>query len=676
MSFLPTLPLIEMPEVTSSPWQEFSLTDFSGGLCTAFPESNIADNQFPALTNYYLQNDKSIKTRGPYHPYGADSSLDTVLTTAPKTFHWAQLGTTDALLASRISNSDSVVEWWNGSSWASVKTFSGSSTKKTQYVNFAINDQEDILFFNGRDTPQRWTGSSTSIDLGLTVPTDTVITAASATSGNAGGTGVGTSGTYYYKLTYFYESSDTTQYGESNPGATTTSATLTVTVGLRYAIELTGLPEPGEHTDLTSVSRVYIYRSQVNNESGIYHRVGYITSGTTFTDNTNESEEGVELPIEDGSVPAIKNAVVFRGRVWGVDGALPTKAVWTPPGQPDIFPALNYAYFPDELVGPKIFKENIYWFTTKQIYVTPNGDIDTYPYPLKICDRGTTSYESIVDVGNGLCFQGENNVYWVDFNTHSLKDGDYPIPIGEPIQDKIVNIPKTYRTNSAGCFYKDKYFLSYTGPNQTGNTATLVWNVEIGTRLLQKGLFGGWSSLDWAGNYLQNFEGELYSADNTNKYVMQHDASGAVDYYTEDGFAASSGQNITTELKTKVLHFGHEWAEKIFSSISLAIETSGVTYNVSLVLNKGIRASEYVRTKSFELGSTTLATDSNWLIWGQGTWDNFNWAISSYGFYAQHHKMGQGAKGKNAQVSIVSDNSQDTNLVLIKIFYKSLPAPN
>lgn len=657
------LPALSTPQFIGgpSPWQEQNIEDFSGGLCTSMPESKIADNQFVALNNYYVEQDGSIKARGPYRPYLV-TSVETVLTTAPLSFRWIELSGTDYLLSYRTNT----LAYWTGSAWQTI-TADTTPSSAPQFIPVAINDQNEVVICDGNGTPQRWSAaSSTCTDLGLTAPS--LGLAAGSDAGIDQTRGLSTGGTYYYKFTYWYAASSSTKYGESNPS---TSISVTVTAptsaGNYRVVSLTDLPAISG-----DVSRIYIYRSPVDNSSGPYRKVGYITTGTTFTDNTPEGEEEEGLPIDAGTVPSLKNTVFFKGRLWGVDGSLNNKGIYSAPGNADVFPALNYAYFPDELIGPVPFKENVYWFTTKQIYVTPNGDVDTYPEPIKICDKSCTSYQSIVDVGNGLVFQGEDNIYWVDFNIQSLKDGEYPIPIGEPIKNKIKDIPVLRRVNSRAYLYNDRYYLCYTGVGQTVNTATLVWNVPVGTALLhQRQQFGGWSSLDWKANDIQNYKGTLYTADNTNKYIMEHDWAGVVDYHSKTEYDASTSYSIPAEVKTKRFHFGHEWAEKIIRSLSIVTETSGVTYNATLSINYR----DFERTQSFTLGSGTPSYATDWLIWGQGTWGNFNWGGSTYQIYSSHAKFGQGAKGRNAQLDIATANVNDTNLILLKLFYKTKPPP-
>lgn len=663
MSFLP---IITRPQFTTetSPWQEFPINDFTGGLCTAFPAANIRDNQFNPLTNYYIEDDNSIKVRGPYRPYLV-TTKETILTSAPLSFRWVKMGTTDYLLSYRSG----ALEYWTGTAWQDI-TEQTALTSTPQFVKFTINDKEDVIIFDGSNTPQRWiAGGLTTTNLGLTAPTATGVAAA---DGGSGTRGVGTTGKYYYKFTYWYESTTTTQYGESNPSSGyVTSATISVTAGEYNSINLSSLTNP---SSTSNVTRLYIYRSPVDNLSGPYRRVGYITNGTIFTDDMPEGEEGVELPIDNGTVPNLKNSFYFKGRLWGVDGSLKNKGLYSAKGNVDLFPALNHIYFPDELTGSVAFKENVYWFTTKQIYVTPNGDIDAYPEPLKICDKGCTSYKSIVDVGNGLVFQSEDNIYWVDFNTHSLKDGDYPIAIGEVIKNQIRDIPVNSRDNSTACLHRDKYEISFTSSSSTSNDTTLAWNVKAGTRLLHQGMSGGWNYLDWKANDMQDFEGLLYTADATNKYIMEHDfaAAAGVDYHNRTEYVAETSHNIVTSIGTKRTHLGHEWSKKIIGSLSVAGKTSGVTYTANLDFEDG----DFIKSTSLELGTSTAVSGEAVARYGSAIYGTSTYAEDPYQFRSTHKQTPKGSKGRNVKLTLSSPNSQDTTLFLIKLYYKSLPPPS
>ncbi len=646
---------------TPDDWQEAAIKDFSGGLCTAPAATNIRDNQFTTLSNWYHDSDGSIVTRGPFRPYLV-TTQNSVLATAPLTVVWKELSSTDYL----VVHIDTIVQYWNSTTWSNIKT-SLTSGYKSQFVKYSINEAEDLIFCNGKDTPQRWTGSGSSSDLGLSAPTLGSPNLKSE-SHVASGPGISTTATFYYKFTAFYDSSGTnTKYGESGPTAAA-SILVSGVDGTPSAPTIQDCPDIP-----TGATRCYVYRSPAGETNGPYGEVGYYTDTTSaeFVDNLEAGAEGVEVPADAGTPPRLKNILSHKGRIWGIGlnaaGQLTNKGVWSAPGQPDMFPALNYAYFPDALAGVVAFKENVYWFTEKQIYVTPGGDIITYPEPLKICDIGCTSFDSIIDVGNGLVFQSDNNVYWVDFNSYNEKDGDFPFPIGEPIKDKIINIPTLRRINSTSCFYKDRYYLSYTGLNQTVNTATLVWDVNAGIKLMKQGFYGGWSSLDWSANDLYPFNGILYSADNGRKYIMEHDFAGADDYYTKTEYDATTSHPLITELKTKKFLFTQNPA--LIRSILLHSVTSGATYLATLSFDAGT----FIKTKSFVFSTDSYAADNEWLIWGQGTWGNFNWGEHVRIPQFAHSKIPSGGKGRDVQITLTCSDSQDTALTELTLFYKTLP---
>jgi len=278
-----------------------------------------------------------------------------------------------------------------------------------------------------------------------------------------------------------------------------------------------------------------------------------------------------------------------------------------------------------------------------------------------------------VDVGNGLVFQGKDNIYWVDFNTHSLKEGDFPISIGEPIKDKIRDIPVNSRDNSVGCLHQDKYIISFTSSSSSANDTTLAWSVKPGTQLLHQNIMGGWNYLDWKANDLQDFDGLLYTAEATKKYIMEHDfaAAAGVDYYTKTEYDAATSHNIATQLKTKRFHFGHEWSDKTVSSLSIATKTSGVTYTASFDFDNG----SFQKSTDITLGTGTATSGEAVARYGTAIYGTSTYAADPYSFQSSHKKIPTGGKGKNVSLSLSSPNSQDTNLFLFKIFYKTLPPP-
>jgi hypothetical protein len=667
-------------------WLPYSIEDFSGGLNTAEPSSALRKDQFTVLLNYYHQPNRTLLTRGPFRPWLV-ASEDTILpnTAPPLSFKIVELRGSDYRVACWDNGGNTEVSVYDESNNRWAGEGGGTSIKAdltdgyiSRFVKYSVNEAEDLLFCNGKDAPQRWVGTvdTASTALGLAVPS--FEGAEAGTEDNtlgAGDRGITLGGVYTYKFTYFYDDSGTsTKYGESGPSAALTSADLSNAtaanpVACSLNIDLSGSAFP------SGISKCNVYRSPAGQATGPFEFVGFFTSGDTYTDNRPNGEEGAEPDIDAGTPPRLKNPLEQDGRLWGIginsSGALTNKGVYSRKGNPDFFPAENFAYFPDPLVGPVAFRKDVYWFTEEQIYVTPEGDVDKYPKPVKVCEIGCDSFTSIVDVGNGLMWQFDGNIYWANFNSFNPTTGDLPWPVGDPIRDKIAAIPVAYRDKSIGKFHKDRYYLSITGPNQTVNTATIVWDVKNGTRMLLQGQTGGWTSLNWSANDLQSFDGGLYSADNTNKYIMEHDFAGSADFINKTEYDASTSYNINTQLATGDIHFGHEWSEKLVNSLSLIAESSGITMETTVSFNDN----EFERTKQFILGSGTVAIDSTWLIWGQGTWGNFNWGSSSFGFQSGHKKIAKGGKGRNAKLTLESIDSKDTNLIALKLYHKILPIP-
>ena len=487
-----------------------------------------------------------------------------------------------------------------------------------------------------------------------------------AATGSANERGITINGTYYYRFTDFYDSSGTdTKYGETGKNDINSSIAVAASEAAPYEVSINTFDIPAE------VSHINIYRSPPNQAIGPFKYVGRIdTENVAFIDNIANGAEGIEAPLDAGTPPRLKNPLEHKGKLWGVginsSGVLDNKGVWSNDGQPDFFAATSFAYFEHELAGPVAFRKDVYWFTAQQIFVTPEGDVDTYPKPLKVCDIGCDSFDSIVDVGNGLVWQYEGNIYWANFNDFNPVTGDLPFPIGEPVRDKIDNVTATSRSNSNAVFHSNKYIISF---SQTGttNVTTLTWNVQIGTLLLRSGLYGSWSQLSWSGNDLQSFKGTLYSADNINKYVQQHDITGVVDYHTKTEFDAATTHAIETELSTGRLHLGQEWSEKIVNSISVAAKTSGTTLTANLDCG-----ATFNKSSTLVLGSATAVAGG--AKYGSGIYGTSTYAAGpTLAFYSAHKKFPRGAKNRNFLLSLTTPVAQDTELLIIKLYYKPLP---
>lgn len=655
-------------------WSEHMVSKFYGGLCTKYAEAHLDDDQFKIITNYYLKDDGTLESRGSFKPLDVSAAKESIIpdSAAPLTFDMIDIAGTTWTLASWNSGAAYEVSYWDQSNnrWAgdgggtSIKT-DFTTGYKVKFLRYSINDQEDIIMFNGKDLPQRWLGAAgAATALGLTVPTlGTPNLKSEATNANERGLTV--TGDYYYKFTAFY-SGTSTKYGESGPTGVSSAIACTGTAAAPSQLTLQDCP------DLPSGStRGYVYRSPPDTPNGPFEYVGYYTDTTAaeFVDSVPNGSEGVEVPVDAGTPPRLKNAVSFAGRIWGIglnaSGALKNKGVYSNSGQPDYYAADSFFYLPEPIIGPKEFNQNLYWFTEKAIYVIPNGDVSTYHEPLKVSEIGCDSYDSIADVGNGLCWQYQGNVYWANFNIYNDQLGDYPFPIGNPIADQIENIASSYESNSVGVRYKDRYYLSITETDRTVNTKTLVWDVKVGTAMLKAGRYGAWTSVDWKANWLINSDGTLWSADNTNKYLMEHDADRAADYYSKTGFDAGTSYNISTYLDTGLLHFNHEWDNKLVHSMSLWCKTTGATYTANVDVNDG----DFTKTLTFTFATGGSATTGFLLgtdVLGTGVLGT----ATGPEYRSDHQKIANGTKGRSFTFSISCSDTDNTNVLGFKIYWK------
>jgi hypothetical protein len=410
---------------------------------------------------------------------------------------------------------------------------------------------------------------------------------------------------------------------------------------------------------------VYVYRSSANEELSTYNRVGYFTSGTSFTDTRPVGEEGDACPLDAGTPPKLIHPFVYKGRLWGFDNDVPNKLVWSEVGQPDMFMALNYAYLPEDGTAIGSFNQDIYVFTQSQTFVVADGDPSTNVLP-KICDKGCVAHRSVVDVGWGLVWLSVDNVYWADFNLQ-VEDGDFPVPIGEPVKGYLDDLTSTYYQNASACLYKDRYYLSFTTSGNTTNDKTLCWNSDVGTALLRQGRYGGWSEMDWLSQANVNHKGTLYSADYARKFVQEHDAGGNKDVYT---YAASpTTQDIPITYSSKLFYFGDDFARKLFSSLTVLGKSSGCTLTGTLHVNNNAYSREFSITFGSDTGITQTGGKFGTAVFGTDTF-----GVSLYSFREEHKRIPRGTKGKNFKLTLASTAALDTRLVSLVLYYKLFPS--
>ncbi len=662
-------------------WEPIIFNDFSGGLIEDTLATNIEKNQFQLLQNFYIiANGNYLQTRGPFQPYFVNTS-NSILSTAPLSFIWVNLNGTEILVASRDAGSDTAVEFWSTSGtdeWISIISSNLTDAFQVNYAVFSVNDAQDLIIANGKDTPLRWndtdiTGSTidnAATVLGLTAPT--IGTPAVTDTATADKRGLQFNGDYFYKVTAFFDDSGTTtKFGESGPSAVSgalTAAGAVISTNFTVSMALSSLPAVASGT-----SKNNIYRSPPDQSDGPFLFIGSYSSGTTFTDETPVGEEGEEVPADAGTPPKLKFPIVANKRLWGVGQntaqSLGQKLVFSELDTPDMFLVANAFYLAADITGIKEFNRDLYVFTEEKTFFLANADPSNSL--LKISDRGCTSHNSIVDTGVGLAWQGKDNVYWADFNTQA-EDGDFAVPIADGIAKRIKGIAQGQRDNSVGILYKERYYLSYTSSGSVNNN-TIVWATYTLPLILAGQLrTAGWTTVNWAANYFNVFapnalSEHLYTADNDNKYIQEHDIFGVADFLNFTDFGTSTDQDIATKLNSKRFHPQDIPANSVYSSISIGADTSGVTFIAGLDINEGT----FQKSATLVIGTPTAAAGT--ALYGEAVYGTDVYGASNKKFRHIHTRFPRGTKGRNAQLQLSTSASGDTDIMIMTLKYRPEP---
>ena len=679
------LPLPPVDEI--EPWDSFKINDFDGGLILDIPETSIANNQFTRLLNYYIDEDRGfLKTRGPFQPYFVNTS-ESILATAPETFKFVNINGTEILVASREAGSDMAIEFWETGGtdeWVSILSSNLTTANQVNFAVFRINDAQDLIIANGKDVPLRWNDTATTGDdpatidtaatnLGLTAPS--IGTPAVTDTATANKRGLQFNGNYFYKFTAFFDSGGTnTKFGESGPSAASsglTAAGADISADTTVSMALESLPAVASGTTKNN-----IYRSPPDQSAGPFRFIGSYSSGTTFTDETPVGEEGAETPADAGAPPRLKFPVVANGRLWGIglnaSGGLNYKLVFSEDGEPDMFLAINFFYLPDEIKGIKEFNRDLYIFTEKQIFFLKEADPSNAL--LKISDRGCTSHNSIVDVGDGLVWQAKDGIFWADFNIRAI-DGDYPIPIAEGLSSEFRSIAASQRANSVAILYRERYYISYTSTS-SANNKTLCWHINKLPFIISGKLkTAGWTEMDWGVNYFDVFAPNslaehLYTADDANLYIQEHDVFGTVDYLNFTDFGAGTSQDIVTAITSRRLFMQDLASNTIYSSIALATKTTNATFTASLNLQRADGTS-FDKAKTIVAATGTLATGT--ALYGSAVYGTDVYGANVKALRQNHARWPIGSKGRNAQLSLTSNAGNDTDVLLITLKHREEP---
>ena len=660
-------------------WQRHRIADFSGGMVTSVPENSLKPNQFKNIENLLFNTDGTLRTRDDFRPYAATiADFDTEYN--PKDFWVGALEGTTTLLVAQDDGQDLTLIKAGAAGWGD--TFGELTTgKRARFVKYAIGSAEELIVCTGADVPARYDGTAlTALGLGAPIAADFTVAAEESTVAGEGG--IEAEGTYSYKFTFHYDTASSTQYGESAATAAVSEAVSLATydvakVKITFSASPTNAVPAGGH--------IKIYRSRAGNSDGPFYYIGQFTSGD-FYDRVPVGAEGDALLPNDGVVPKLAIPFVVDGRLIGSDGERKNKLVWSDQGAPDVFPALNFAYLNDDITGIAIFNRDTFVFTENEVYIVPESNFENSL--VKICDKGCVSGETIADVGNGLVWMGKDSVYWANFNVR-YADGDFPIPVGRPIEDHVKEITPLYRKEARACYYNKDYYLSMPEKSGSSNTITLTMNVDLSTALALNGTFGGWTKMNWAAESMMEYLGELYRADRAEKVIYTHQKRAGIDYLNFTSFAAQEGSGIKIIIESGDV-FGEEISsDKLTRSFGIIVSAS----HMDLMARMAANYETYSRSIFFSKDGAAPLEITSWLTWssdvtqmGRWAWEPADeedeiepgdsvdtWAGDPSGKIDIHKKF-PAVKGKNLKYQIMSNSALDLNILGFYWTFKELPA--
>lgn len=693
---LPTVPTQKLNGSTTSQFEKIIFTDFSGGLNTADPKASIRDNQFTSMVNYEINENKTLSTRKPYGPWLKETANTDVTNATIKESDGTTANTyiadsvvMDKFFKFEIHNDLGTliditfvtytydeggdaglygVAWWDTSNlvWAEVtKWATVTSIEDVRLTKVSINNADDILIFpigstSASATLKRYSASAAApaiTVLGLSKPT--VLPTTPGGVAYTGDQGIAETGALYYKVAYFYDdNNNSTKYGESPSSAIiTTAVTGTPAAKNKVVFTIAALP--------AGVSKIIFYRSPLDNIDGPYRNVGEVDDlTTTFTDTRPIDFEGVEDTIDGSDIGAegfkVMAPTVINGIVMGFEQGQPNKFIYSLQGNPDVWIPLNFSYLEDDGMGMQMFGANLYIFDRSNIYQVKDGDVFNND-PLRI-SRGTCmSGDTIQDIGTGLMWLGFDDVYWANFNTFN-NEGDYPIRFGKAIRNMPPTVSNSQGHKSVATYHDDKYYLSMPLSQGSKNNITLTYDR----------FNGGWAQLSFQCSCVKSYKEKLFTESPDGYTIREHSIVGDTDYenYTE---WTGTGSPVVTELKSKLMNFGHEFRNVLLSSLGIMTESTGTDIQATIFANN----EEYNSVLNFSFGGSGDVNEQpeDALVWGEGLWGTGKWTGDEKKYYSLHKKAKRGMKGINFNITISSLDARDTDILGATVYYRRLEPP-
>ena len=435
--------------------------------------------------------------------------------------------------------------------WAGTILLSKSATEKVVTADsptYFTTFKDHCYIANGAEDFMKYGGTYVR-DVGMTVPIAPTYT--SQTNGSL------TAGDYKFIITYVDEDGY-----ESDGGAESAAMTAGADPNDGLIIVI-----PCSSDD--KVDKRRIYRTKV--DASTFYYDGEVADNTTtaYTSTIADSAIGLKTELHtDHDAPITAPDLVSKRRARLVISSDENTAL-------SHLPSTGQEYFPTGIQFPTGNMQNVTGITeqlttfqilTKDSLERLTGvDEDNFEFKNSFIGEGCVATRSLVQAENILIYLGYDGIYYYD-GTTGMKLNRI---LSKYIYD---NINAEYAHLSCGCYFEDKYLLSYPKGSSTVNSETVYYNFRTRTSGVYDFGFACYSKWDKGGDGLQ-----LYSGSTTIGQI----------YKVFNGLD-DVGANIPMSDTTLPMDFGKPDIWKNYYNIYIKVKaTTGTTLTMYYTLDDG-----------------------------------------------------------------------------------------
>lgn len=469
--------------------QKLDVLDLGGGIVDGLPSTQILDDQFRVLENFYPFGTKIVRRNGSRRvtAFAYDEQVVSTFTFKRSTGEWLLLAQGLTSLAKK-----------DGDALVTLPPADVSGYTSDDHPGFFRQYQNEGLFVRPNMGTLKRVTEDLIQDAGIAAP-DTAMTIAD------GGAGAITAGDYYEVYTYY----NTRTGAESNPSPV--SALLTLGASKRIAASNIGVSSNGQ------VDARRLYRT-LPGQAGEYYFVAQINDNvtTTYDDNVIVDDLGSPVSFDNGLPPDdLKCLELWNERAWVHDGR---DVMFSEPGLPQSFGEDSViSVNPDDghsMTALHAFGDRIILAKTNGVHYVQGTDRSDFALSTLSDRHGCVSAHSMKSAEGILIWFGGDNFYRSDGNNVEA------ISIFK-VRRLVDRIPAALyeRVHATIWPSKSQYRVSIPVDDDTENSIILVYNYKTDAWSTETYPLG----VQTLGDFFDEQEAQILYATMYDEYVYQLD---------------------------------------------------------------------------------------------------------------------------------------------------------